>query len=212
MKKTLLVLLILIVYSSIFYFYCRPSLAPTHPTTNPVATTTVSASQSDWKTYGNTAFGYRIQYPNGVTVEPLDRYDYTTPISEKGEVSVGTVNIVIWRDAGTTGFSVAENKKLVSLNLKSFAEAIRAYQTTAKSTSQGIRVSDLREVSFASSTAYSFDLSGTFTNSEGGYLIPTGITDRYIFAEIRGHTKVMLMYPINDTIAQQVVDSFEFTK
>lgn len=105
-----------------------------------------------------------------------------------------------------------ENNHFIDLDLKSFAEAIRTYQVHAQNPYiKNKQVGDLQEITFASSTAYSFTLSEAFINSEGGYLIPSGVTNRYIFLESSDKRKFMIWHPKDDPISQKIVDSFKFT-
>lgn len=193
------------------YFLLR-TLSSNHTQIATNISSSTPISQSGWKTYENTAFKYRIQYPSSMSVGPLDRYDYITQITQKGEIATGLVNIIAWRETALTGFSAEENKQFISLDLKSFAEAIRTYQVKAQNPNiKNKRVGDLQEMTLVSSTAYSFTLSESFTNSEGGYLIPSGVTNRYIFLESPDKRKFMIWYPKDDPISQKIVDSFEFT-
>ena len=101
-----------------------------------------------------------------------------------------------------------ENMNTDLITLKSFAENVYESQVNDVNPNfSGDRTGSFTKTVFAGEEAYSFTLNGHFTSLSGGYLI-TG-THTYVITEYNG-TKFIIHYPVSDTIAQKVVNSFEF--
>jgi hypothetical protein len=234
-KKTILAsLLIGIALVSGGYFFLNNKGAGNTSVSVPIP------PQSDWTIYENTASKYRIQYPSiNMEVAPLDAYDYVTPITDKSEIDIQYsgkypvnydaytpstptyvfpyVGIIDWVIRGYTGLSADEKQKLeeyqkpILLDLKSFAETERMYSVSDQNPNiRNRQVGDLQEMTFASSTAYSFTLSGEAVRAVGSRP-PSNVTYRYVFFESPTKEKFMMWYPANDPISQKIVDSFKFT-
>jgi hypothetical protein len=177
--------------------------------------------QSDWKTYGNTAFKYRVQYPSNMSVGPLDQYNYITPITEQNQIIITKDDLTpnSYNNLSYVAIKIAAVRYLgapgenpISQNLRSFAEAKQASLLNGVSPTIKAQVSDLQKMDFASSTAYFFDISDDFelATAGSGYP-PPGIFNRYIFFENQNKEKFIIWYPKDDSTSQKIVDTFRFT-
>lgn len=179
-------------------------------------------SSSTWETYENTAFKYHVQHPSNMSVGPLDQYNYITPITEQNQIlitnddltpnSYNNLSYVAIKIAALGGLNANEKRKLIGQNLKSFAEAKQASLLNSVGPTIKIQIGDLQKINFASSTAYSFDISDDFglATAGSGYP-PPGIFNRYVFFENSNGEKFMIWYPKDDFISQKIVNSFIFT-
>ncbi|PIS43158.1 hypothetical protein COT23_02860 [Candidatus Kaiserbacteria bacterium CG08_land_8_20_14_0_20_50_21] len=188
-------------------------------------TTNISPSklifQSGWETYENTAFKYRVWYPNSMSVGPLDQYNYITPITEQNQIiiikddlapySYNNLSYVVIKITSLKGLGI-EEKKLINQDLKSFAEAKRVSLLNGVDPTIKIQAGKLQKMNFASSSAYFFDLSDDFelATAGSGYP-PPGISNRYVFFENSNKDKFVIWYPLNDNLSQEIVNTFEFT-
>lgn len=207
-----------IIVAGVGYFLLRTF--PSNPA--PIVTNISSSTpifQSE-KIYENTVFKYRVQYPGNMNVGPLDQYNYITPITEQNQIiitkdgltpnsynnlSYVAIKIVGFRELGTEG------EKLISQNIKSFAEVKRTGLLNGVAPTIKVQIGDLQKISFASSTAYSFDISDDFElATPGSGYPPPGIFNRYIFFENKNKEKFTIWYPEGDQVSQKIVDSFRF--
>ncbi len=185
----------------------------------------LKSSSPGWRTYKNTAFGYEVHYPDTLSVEPLDRYSYSTPITELEQIDMTShapnnksyVGIIDWVARGYAGLSAEEKQRLAQyqeylrLDLKTFAEKERLYSLQEPNPNvRNRQVGELQETTFASSTAYTFTLSGENVRAVGS-APPKGGVYRYIFFENPNGDKFTVWYMEDDPVSQQIVDSFRFT-
>lgn len=209
-----------VVVVGVGYFLLRTFSSDHTPITTNVSSST-PIYKSDWKTYENTAFKYRVQYSSNMSVGPLDQYNYITPITENNQIiitkdgfgpsSYNNLSYVVIKIVALNGLG-AENKKFIGQDLKSFVEAKQESLLNGVDPTIKVRVGNLQKMNFASSTAYSFNLSDDFELGipDNGYA-PPGISIRYVFFENSNEEKFMIWYPKDDPVSQKIVDSFTFT-
>jgi hypothetical protein len=174
--------------------------------------------QLQWKTYENTAYGYSIKYQSD------------TLISNTAEMNPRSVNksedIQIFVPGSDTMIAVSviipfenapeeiatEREKLLTLPLKSFAEETRQNQINDTNPYlKNRKVGELKEISVKAQKAYSFTLTDGFTfEGYGGYTLPEKSVHNYIFVENSNGDRIMIHYPLNDKISEEIISSFEF--
>jgi hypothetical protein len=107
---------------------------------------------------------------------------------------------------------VSEREKLLTLSLRSFAEETRQSQINDTNPYlKNRRVGELKELSVKSQKAYSFTLTDGFTaGKSGGYTLSEKSVHNYIFVENPNGDRMMIHYPLNDKISEEIISSFEF--
>ncbi|MHB0865750.1 MAG: hypothetical protein ACYC1Y_02520 [Minisyncoccota bacterium] len=210
MKKLLpVILLALFVAAGGLYYF-------THVQKQSVTQTDTSA----WKTYVNTSYGYEVKYPADMTVGYLGMAE-TIPIEESGEAIIhatgkpDTFGINAYTpltDHRTD--AVKKQADLIALPLQQFAETIRQDQVNDKNSwTPDKQVGELKKINFAGREAYSFTLTRSFhgTGRIGDYLLDSdGAVYNFVFVENNAEVKLMIRYPLGDTTAEQIKNSFEF--
>ncbi len=165
------------------------------------------ASQNEWRTYENAEYEYRLRYPAGIYLVT----DAPGTLSGAGDLHMGALYISSWR---TSKFRAddqvgLEVNRLAALDAKLFAEAVREYQVAARSAKNVRRqVGDLRQISFAGTTAYSFTLTDGFASPFVEYSL-SGVHVYILLGH--GDAKYIIHYPVWDRVASQISRSFEFT-
>ena len=136
-KKNILVasIVIIVIVASVYFWAWK---APNNP---PSSTIPVSVSQSEWKTYTNTKYGYILQYPRSVYVQPRLEEE-RLPLEESFSIEMGMpggippvgITITIWEPYTPKPMDSAtiEHNRIVNLDLKSFAETLRQQEIDNK--------------------------------------------------------------------------------
>lgn len=187
--------------------------------TNQSATT----QTSDWKTYTNTQYGYTLNYPEDVLLQPVAEEE-RLPATESGSIIMGLggtsgvrVGIYAWvsvpigvNDVKNPNYEInkgiIENNRIIKLDLKSFSEALRQRAVDDKNSSlPNKNVGGLEEITFAGRTAYAVTVSGY----SGGYGFSTGEPFRYIYLDDGNH-KFVLQYSLKGDLSKQIIDTFKF--
>lgn len=172
--------------------------------------TVLESSKEEWLLYENTKYGYKFSYPSNGLLQKTAEME-PDALNESVDIDLGipgykTLLQVSIKPFNT--FTTSEDTGDNPITLKSFAENV--HENQKKSTNPNFKdkqVGSLTKIVFAGEEAYIFALNGHFTSPSGGYLI-TGMHN-YVITE-HGGAKFIIHYPINDTIAQEVIDSFEF--
>lgn len=211
-----IVILIIVIASGIFIFF-RGHYLNGNGTSQPIATTPPISSTSDWKTYINSSYGYQVSYPQNALAtkyyeednDPLEKTEYLQ-IFIPGEITQFSVEAYISNTNATDSVSMELNA-LDALPLQQFATALHQYQIDNPNQNMKDRqVGDLTETTFAGQKAYSFTLTNGFTTPAGEYAIPTGVTFNYIAIENKAGIKLLIYYPLSNSVTETIKDSFAF--
>lgn len=171
---------------------------------NNQSSSSTNTPPTNWNVYENTAYGYRFSYPSNMEVARVQDMD-PRPITEVDDIYVSR--------EGSELFVTIATGSLVALDIKSFAESVRQNQINNKNPNiKNKQVDELKTISFANKTAYSFTLSGGFiTGALGTTEYGFEGTHNYIITENNAGEKIILHYPIEDSLSEQIKNSFEFT-
>lgn len=179
---------------------------------------TISQNQN-WQTYINISYGYEILYPENASVSQVSEEESgSIEQSEAVYVQIPGVGnkfaITMYLPYKNAPEPLAgEQLKLVTLPLKQFAEAIRQLQINDDNpNTKDRKVGELKETILAGQKAYSFTLTKSFNKGlAGGYILSKdGTVFNFIFVENKAREKLMIHYPLNGVIAEQIKNSFEF--
>lgn len=172
----------------------------------------------EWKIYENTAYGYSLKYPSDtLIVNTAEMNPRSINKSEDIQIFVPGIHDIIavsvmipFKNAPED--IASEREKLLALPLRSFAEEIRKNQINdANPYLKNRKVGELKEISVKEQKAYSFTLTDGFTFEEyGGYTLPEKSVHNYIFVENPNGDRMMVHYPLNDKISEEIISSFEF--
>lgn len=211
-KNGLAVSLLAIVAVTGIYFLAEKTIS--NPQFNGSASSTsVSISQSEWKTYENTAYHYSVKYPQSWHVGQVLEEDRKT-VEESRMVEIfssspggkGYIGITTWNPSEFTGTdqASAEFRQSITVDLRSFAEAARQKEMGDKGhILPDKKVGELQEVVFANQKAFSYVVTGSY-NKYGGD------SADYLFLENKD-IKFMIYYSLNNSLPQEIADTFEFT-
>ncbi|MFI5260533.1 MAG: hypothetical protein ACHQU0_01945 [Candidatus Paceibacteria bacterium] len=178
-------------------------------------------STSHWKTYTNTSYGYQVKYPANMTVSYIGE-NSTIPVEQSDDAIIGVLN------GGPTEFQVTayvlysvqsgtsynkQRSDLIALPLQKLAETVRQAQVNDKNpATPDKQTGQLKEITFAGQKGYSFTVTRTFNGLNGDYLLqPTNTTFDFIFIENKSGQKLMISYPLGDTVAEKIGNSFQLT-
>lgn len=173
----------------------------------------------NWITYNNVAHGYKISYPQEIIVAPVAEMD-SRPIDKiddieffiPGKITALFITVLVpYTNASKT--IATERTKLINLPLQQYAETLRQYQIEDKNpTIQNKQVGDLKEAVIAGQKAYSFTLTKSFTfGSVGGYALADSTIYNYILTENKNGEKLIIHYPMGNSLSEQMKNSFAFT-
>lgn len=195
------------------YFLSESMKSNQQPNGN-ASSTPVSVSQSDWKTYTNTKYGYVLQYPQNVYVQPRLEEE-RLPAEESSSIEMGVsggvpaVGIVItaWRSYTYKPLDKAatEFNRIVSLDLKSFSETLRQQEVDNKNSNfPNKKVGPLEEINFSGQKAYAVTISG-YMDGHGSD------TFRRIYLD-DGNYKLVLQYSLKGDLSRQIINTFKFVR
>lgn len=233
-KKIVIVFIvaILAVVTGVYTLRDKPFIDPIKNTDLPASTPPVS----EWKTYENTTYHYRLKYPStGNMGNPSSVYE-NRPKEIWEQVSLGAgassyVDIFVARDYPNVvssdkdkeGFEFFQTRKdLLASDLLSFTQKIWQYQ---KNKIEKDKISDrdnnyvrLRQIgeitehSFGGMKAYTFTLTGGLDNPLGVNFIDGSLyqTNNYTFFEHKG-VKFIALSTHNDKLSELILNTFEFT-
>lgn len=173
-----------------------------------------------WNTYSNTVHEYKISYPPEVMIAPIAEMD-SRQIDKIDDLEVfvpGKITAlfvtVLTPYTNASGAVAMERMKLINLPLRQFAETLRQYQITDRNPAiHGKQVGNLEEDSIGGRRAYSFTLTKSFNlGLTGGYALADATVYNYFFTENRNGEKFIIHYPMDDSLSEQMRNSFVFTE
>lgn len=182
-------------------------------------TTTVLVSQSDWKTYENTRYGYEILYPKGISIGSVQEEDPAT-IQTTAELSAGNLEIV------TEGFLLSafqsnsnlDRNKLSNKDVTSFTQALWQNEKDNPNPNIHREINNVTKITFASTTAYTFTEKQSGTDyarheaiTKGLSVYPWNKTYIFLFLENPNDGKIISISVTDDIVAQQMLKTFIFT-
>jgi len=212
-KKSIFITGFTIVTVIVGIYFLGGKTANNQPPSNLFSTTPVSVSQSEWKTYENTAYHYSVKYPKTWLVsQVLEEDRKTVEKSRMVELSSdllpvvtgGYVGITTWDPAEFSGSDQAsvEFRQSMSVDLKSFAEATHQKEISERNDIlPNKKVGELMEVVFAGQKAFSYIVTGSYDKYGGN-------SANYVFLENKG-VKFMIYYSLNASLSQEIADTFE---
>jgi len=176
-----------------------------------VATTTTILNESEWSTYENIKYGYRFKYPIQGLLQKTAEMERGI-LSESADIDLSIPGVGGLLQVSVDRFYpfdlISEVVDNSSTKLEYFTENVHRYQVESKNPNfENKQTGNLFELVFAGKDSYGFTLDGYFEHPGGGYVIVG--THRYIITEHSG-SKFIIHYPIDDKLAQEVIDSFEF--
>ncbi len=213
MKKFIILILVIVAGLAIWKLWPQPNL--------------------EWQNFENKVYGYSISYPSLIT-EPDSRNQYSgADLSDEeninfrvpGKTTLFSIDIDyfgpeveknIKKDGPQVEQLMVAKKELFSQDLKSYAENTRGLQTIPDPYLNP-EVGEMKEITLAGRTAYTFSLTDGFTHSTGGYTLGDGQTYNYVITENLAGQKIVIHYLIDSTtypegvkIAEQMLKSFNF--
>ncbi len=206
-----IIMIVVIVSASLFVRYQSIALLEQGFKSTGTATTT---TQTKWKVYTNTKYGYTLQYPGIVYFQPKQEEE-RLPVEESSSIEMGVpggvplVGIVITAWAPytyqTTDKTALEYNRITRLDLKSFAETLRQrFLDDKNSNFPNKKIEALEEITFAGNKAY----ATTVTGYMDGY---GSDTFRYIYLD-SGNYKFVLQYSLKGDLSKQIIGTFKFAK
>ena len=164
------------------------------------------ASQSEWKTYENTAYHFTVKYPQTGFVRKASEADPTHDEKSTGiEIYTPDGHRVSIKTFDPNRGLGSEKEQIITSGVKFFAET--AHQKEISDKNQNFpnkKVGGLKEIIFVNKKAFSYVVVG----SSDGY----GSDDNnYIFLE-HGDIIFTISYPTNDKLPQTIAETFEFTE
>lgn len=206
-----IVIIVAIISAALFVRYQNIVLLEQGFRSTGTATTT---AQVKWKVYTNTKYGYTLQYPGIVYLQPKQEEE-RLPVEESSSIEMGVpggvplVGIVItaWAPyaSQTTDKTALEYNRITRLDLKSFAGALRQKFIDDKNSSfPNKNIGALEEINFAGHKAY----TATVTGYMDGY---GSDTFRYIYLD-GGDSKLVLQFSLKGDLSKQIIDTFKFIK
>jgi hypothetical protein len=174
-------------------------------------------AQTEWKTYENIRYHYKIKYPATVTITNVEEMD-PSPVNESGHVNLSlspSTSVTIFAASNYVSNLAEKYKKLVALDLQSFVQEMWRYQKAniengANGYLRSRKLGEITEGSFSATQAFTFTTAGPLTTGLGGPYAPDlYATYKYIFLDQKG-TKLILNYAVNDRLSATIVKTFEF--
>lgn len=183
---------------------------------------------NDWSIFKNIKYHYLISYPSSVVIGTNN--DYATKLTEEksiyffipGKTSLTGIDVEIiepWeekyyetRTMDSEKKFFEENKKIISLDLKSYAEYIRNQQVNEKNPYENQKIiGELQEISFAGTKAYRFIMTKGFKSLSIEYALPSGVFT-YLITENPIGQKIIIHYLSGNEISEKMIQSFQFIK
>jgi len=174
------------------------------------ATTTV---QAKWNVYINTKYGYTLQYPQSVYIQPKQEEE-RLPTEESASIEMGVrgtadvgIQIAAWipYTYQTTDKIALEHNRIIHLDLKSFSEILRQKEADDKNSNfPKKKVGALEEINFAGQKAYAVTITGYMD----GY---GSDTFRRIYLDGESY-KLVLQFSLKGELSEQIIDTFKFIK
>lgn len=168
---------------------------------------------SDWETFENTEYGYLVLVPKtafirDVTYVPdIHKASELAFSAEGGGFDIKVVDVSLWSEDEEIFKKV---KKLIFLDLKSFAEAIRDWDVNYVIPHITDIKGDLEEVEFAGAKAYKIVFGDTDHLMVAGSSLQR-FPHAYIITQNLHGQKVVIDYFLNDA-SEKMVQSIKFTK
>ena len=204
-KQNIIVLGIIVVIFGAYFLLNREG--GLQSVKNPSLTEAPLTSSPEWKTYENTAYHFKVKYPQNGLAGKVSEAD-PTPDEKSPEIEInipgGRQHVRIKTSDPNRGLG-AEEKQATIPEIKSFAETARQKEISNKNQNfPNKKVEELKETVFMNKKAFSYVVTG----SSDGY----GNDDNnYIFLEHRGII-FTVSYPANDKLSQAIADTLEFTE
>lgn len=187
-----------------------------------------SQGTDNWNIFKNIKYHYLIMYPSSVVIGTNN--DYATKLNEEksiyffipGKTILSGIDVEIiepWeekyyetRTLDSEKKFFKENKKIISLDLKSYAEYIRNQQVNEKNPYENQKIiGELREISFAGTKAYRFIMTKGFKSLSIEYALPSGVFT-YLITENPVGQKMIIHYLSGNEISEKMIQSFQFFK
>lgn len=207
------------------YAYMQNKQASQPAVTDSTATATSTTDTASWQTYTNTQYGYTLNYPEDVLLQPVAEEE-RLPVTESGSIVMGLggtsgvrVGIYAWvsvpvgiNTVDNPNYEInkgtIENNQIIKLDLRSFSKALRQRVVDDKNSSlPNKNIGELEEIIFAGRTAYAVTVSGY----SGGYGFSTGDPFKYIYLDDGNH-KFVLQYSLKGGLSKQIIETFKFTQ
>lgn len=214
-KLTILILVMVVIMTSIYFF-------ADYNTGKKNFDAPKDSLQTTWETFENKKYGYRVQH-RPTTLVFIKEEEERVPPEESASVYIGNVEISAGMITALGARTYVASKKAVQKDLKSFAISAHEYEKGITNLYIDRTVGDLQELAFASTTAYRFIVNETTSEyakqdaikRKLPPYIDNGKKLVFIFLANQKNEKFMIKYDTNMKDAQdaeQVVNSFEFTK
>lgn len=184
----------------------------------------------EWKTFTNTRFGYSVEYPSLVQImsqtDGLDPQidsgvDFFIPGKSRFTVSVLSQSIIVNAEARdkqklpADRMDFTEVKKLLALNLKTYAQTIYQYQVNDPNPyAKDKQVGSLEETIIDGQKAYQFTLTDSFAfdaTGKNGYTIGDK-PNMYVITESPLGDKFVIHYLVGDSVSEKIFQSFKFVR
>ncbi|HEX8946988.1 MAG TPA: hypothetical protein VF829_02135 [Candidatus Paceibacterota bacterium] len=213
----LLVVFGLIITASLLLYY---NTYRTLRTTN-VPSISAPVATSTWSTYLNSAYHYAIRYPSDWSVHKVleeDRAGDTESsfVEAFGPEGLGPVVVRVVKARPSPPQS--EQQQVFSYTSKEIAEygrqaEIEYLSHNPTSYNTHLHPSEIISRTIGGKTAYGFSINGY---SEawplGGFEGPSlNVTNNYFVFQNDAGDKFIIAYPADDPVAQEIVNSFQFT-
>ena len=225
---SIIAIVILIAFSICFLLQSRNSSNSINLTEGITSFSTTTPALSEWKTYENTKYHYRLKHPlvnlmlprYAEGMKPDEKILHSISFAIGEDTLVGVFVPEVYLDVNnTTSEFVSIAKRLLPLDLKSFVQTVRQYQTDfvknnldySSEYKNMIKMSEVTELAFLSNKAYSFTLVGPLHMGIQGPVVTSKFqTYRYIFLE-HNERKYIIVSTHNDPLSESILNTFQFT-
>lgn len=212
-KKNIFTIGIIVTAMIVSIYFLIEKKTSNQSSNNSASITPVSVSQSEWKTYTNIKYGYALQYPRSVYIQPKQEEE-RLPVEESFSIEMGVsggvplVGIVItaWKPYTYKPLDkvATEFNRITSLDLKSFSETLRQQEADDKNSNfPNKKVGVLEEVNFAGQKAYAVTITG-YMDGHGSD------TFRRIYLD-GGSYKLILQFSLRGDLSTQIINTFKFS-
>lgn len=192
------------------------STTPETPTTPPSpAPSSPSTIPTDWKSFTNSSYKYTFRYPpsgevaSGDMGATADKASNVSVFAKPASQDSQWLSIEVKDPEGFNGLK--ECSEDMKLGLKEYAQ--RIWDRNKNDDNPNIKnktISPIQTVTFAGRTAYQFNLTVSYSDGCGGYLLDEETT--YVFVDRSDGLKFQIYYPAGVKDFEQIASSFKFTQ